>query len=320
LRQYLLGELSEADEGQVEVRLLEDESYFEELEVVENELIDEYVQNTVSADERAKLDSRLLRSKQQQQKLAFATALNAESEERAGAKAKVVPLVRPAKRFDSYLKIAAAVIVAAGLLLSLWLLVGRQSDVERGMIALNEAQGNERLIQSRISELNYAELNNVRAPRSGLQNSLARDRSERLLLDAVNEKQNAASYHALGRLYLAERNFVKAREQLEKALQRDPNDPQLQNDMGATLLELAQTSYGAERERYFTESLQYLDRALQTNPQLPEALFNRALVYQLMLRAPEAKEAWRKYLQTDSTSPWAREAERNLKSLEAQGL
>jgi tetratricopeptide (TPR) repeat protein len=317
LRQYLLGELSEADEGEVEVRLLSDESYFEELEVVENELLDEYVQNTVSTDERAKLNRRLLRNKQQQQKLAFATALNAESDERATAKTKVVPLVRPAKRFDSYLKIAAAVIVAAGLLLSLWVLLGRRSDVDQGMVALNEAQGNERLIQSRISELNYAQLNNVRGPRTGLQNRQARDRSERLLLDAVNEEQNAASYHALGRLYLAERDFVKAREQFEKALQKDANDPQLQSDMGATLLELGQATYGAERERYLSEALRYLDRALQLNPRLPEALFNRALVYQFMLRTPEAIEAWRKYLQIDSTSPWAREAERNLKSQES---
>ena len=301
------------------MRLLSDEAYFEELEVVENELMDEYVQNTVSTDERAKLDRRLLRSKQQQQKLTFATALNAESEERAAAKGKVVPLVRPAKRarFDSYLKIAAAVIVAAGLLLSLWVLLGRRSDVEQGMVALNEAQGNERLIQSRISQLNYAQLHDVRGPRPGLQNRQARDHSERLLLDAVDEEQNAASYHALGRLYLAERNFAKAREQFEKALQKDPNDPQLQSDMGATLLELGQASYGAERERYFTEALRYLDRALELNPQLPEALFNRALVYQFMLRTPEAIEAWRKYLQVDSTSPWAREAERNLKSQEA---
>src|SRR6185369_149439 len=32
----------------------------------------------------------------------------------------------------------------------------------------------------------------------------------------------------------------------------------------------------------------------------------------------QAKEAWRKYLQIDSSSPWAREAERNLQLLEAQ--
>ncbi|HEX5890687.1 MAG TPA: CHAT domain-containing protein [Pyrinomonadaceae bacterium] len=316
-----MGELSEADEVQVEVRLLEDEAYFEELGVVESELMDEYVQNKISADERAKLERRLLNSKQQQQKLAFAKALDEESEARATAKAKVVPIkVRTRDRASPspYLKLAAAVIVAFGLLLSLWWLLGRQSDVERGMVALNQAQGNERLIQSRISELNYAELRTVRGGGAKLQDQQARDHSERLLLDAVNEKQDAASYHALGRLYLAERNFVKAREQFEKALQKDPNDSQLQSDMGAALLELGQASDDGQRLRYFAESLQYLDRALQLNPSSPEALFNRALVYQHMPLLPQAKEAWRSYLQIDSTSPWAREAERNLKLLEDQ--
>jgi tetratricopeptide (TPR) repeat protein len=320
LRQYLLGDLSETDELQVEVRLVSDEAYFEELELVENELMDEYVQNTVSADERAKLEHRLLNSKQQRQKLAFAQALDDESEARATAKAKVVPIAvsKPTVAFNPYLKIAAALIVAVGLMLSLWVLLGRESDVERGMVALNQAQGNERLIQSRISQLNYAEARVLRGGPTGLQDRQARDYSERLFLDAIKQKQDAASYHALGRLYLAERNFVKAREQFEKALQKDPNDPQLQSDMGATLLELGQASDGAERSRYFAEALQYLDRALALNPSLPEALFNRALVYQSIPLVPQAKDAWRKYLQTDSTSPWSREADRNLKTLEAQ--
>ena len=312
---------------QVEQRLVSDDAYFEELELVENELMDEYVQNKVSADERAKLESRLLKSKQQQQKLAFAMALDAESEARATENAtatenaKVVPLVRPAARrtsFDSYLKIAASIIVAVGLGLSLWVFFARESDVDRGMVALNQAQGSERLIQSRISQLNYAEARIVRGGQTGLQDRQARDYSERLLLDAVNQEQDAASYHALGRLYLAERNFVKAREQFEKALQKDPNDAQLQSDMGAALFELGQVSDGAERSRYFTEALQHFDRALALNPSLPEALFNRALLYQTMQQIPQAIEAWRKYLQTDSTSPWSREASRNLKTLEAQ--
>jgi tetratricopeptide (TPR) repeat protein len=320
LRQYLLGDLSETEEAEVEVRLLSDESYFEELELVENELIDEYSWKTSPADERTKLEKRLLRSKQQQQKLAFAMALDAESEERAKANEKVVALVRPATRIwlSPYLKIAAGVIVAVGLSSIVWSLLGRKSDVERGMIALNQAQGNERLIESRVSQLNYAEIQPRRGSQApALQDPQARDYSELLLRNSVNQKQDAASLHALGRLYLAERSFDKAREQFEKALAKDPNDAQLQSDMGATLLELGQIADGDQRMQYFGQALQYLDRALQSNPSLPEALFNRALVYQHM-RLPQAKDAWRKYLEIDSTSPWATEAKRNLKNLEEQ--
>jgi CHAT domain-containing protein/Tfp pilus assembly protein PilF len=310
---------------------LSEESYFDELELIENELIDEYARNTSSPEERKKLEQRLLASKQQRQKLAFAVALDAEAEERAKEtdkaggqeKTNVVPLVAPLPKpkpvwFSPYMKIAAGVIVAVGLSTSLWVLLGRQSDVEKGMIALNRAQGDERLIQSRISGVNYGELRTVRGnetPR--LKDTQARDYSERLFGDSIDQKHDAASYHALGRLYLAERSFDKAREQFAKALAKDQNDPQLQSDMAAALMELGQQADEAQKAQYFAEAGQYLDRALQLNPSLPEALFNRALVYQL-LRLPQAKDAWRKYLEVDSTSPWAKEADRNLKELEAQ--
>ena len=299
---------------------MSDEAYFEEFELVENELIDEYAQERIPAEERKKLEKRLLRSKQQQQKLAFAMAMDAEVEERARgnevANEKVVPLPVPAPRpkpiwSTPYLKIAAGIVIAVGLAIALWLLL-QKSDVEKGMIALNQAQGNERLIQSRVSGLKYAEKRTLRGNEApALQDRQARDYSELLFQQAVRDKQDAAAYHALGRLYLAERSFDKAREQFEKALAKDPNDPQLQSDMGATLLELGQSTGDGQ---YFAQSLQYLDRALQLNPSLPEALFNRALVYQQM-RLPQAKDAWRQYLQVDSTSPWAKEVDRNLKDV-----
>src|SRR3569832_910914 len=118
LRQYLLGELSDAAEEQVEVRLLADDAFFEELELVENELMDQYVRNSLTSDERAKLEKRLLRDAGQQQRLGFARALSLESDQRAADRQKVVPLVRPPvkKPFaNPYLRIAAGLIVAAGL-------------------------------------------------------------------------------------------------------------------------------------------------------------------------------------------------------------
>lgn len=330
MRQYLFGDLSETDEAEVERLLFSDESYFDELELVENELIDEYARDTIAPDERKKLEERLLRSKQQQQKLAFAMALDAEVEERAKETGKVqdpekdnvvpLPVSKPKPAwFSPYMKIAAMMIVALGLPTVVWFYITRQSDVDKGMIALNKAQGDVRLIQSRISRVNYGELRVVRgneAPQ--LQDTQARDYSERLFLESIREKQNAESYHALGRLYLAERSFEKAREQFGKALAKDQNDPQLQSDMAAALLELGQKADEAQRAQYLGEAAQYLDRALQLKPSLPEALFNRALVYQHLRLRTQAKDAWRKYLEIDSTSPWAKEADRNLKELEAE--
>lgn len=304
------------------MRLLADDAYFEELELVENELIDQYVRNSLTSDEREKLEQRLLRSAPQQQKLGFARALLLQSDERAAATPKVVKLVPPSVKrpfANTYLRIAAGLILVVGLGVVVWTLWGRTSDVDRGMAALNQAHNKNRLIQSRISALIYAPL---RAPRGGndqgTMDRQARDYSERLLLDAVNQRKDASSYHALGRLYLAERDFGKAREQFEIGLAKAPNDAQLQSDMGAALLELGAASDENARLQYYAESLQHLNRALDLNPSLAEALFNRALLYQNMKLVPQAKEGWRKYLEVDATSPWAGEAKANLKALEDQ--
>lgn len=298
------------------MRLLADESYFEELELVENQLMDQYVHNSISTADREKLEVRLLSGKHQQQKLAFAKALDVESAAKAATKRKTARWRSTPS--TQYFKIAAALVIAAGLGLILWVVLGRKSDVDRGMIALNQAHSKERLIQSRISKLNYApQPKELRGNEQGSMDRSARDYSERLFLDAVDQSGDAAAYHALGRLYLAQRDFVRARENFEKAVEKNPNDPQLQSDIGATLLELGQSAEEEQRLPYYAEALQHLNRALELNPSLPEALFNRALVFQKM-KLPQAKEGWRKYLEIDATSPWASEANRNLKQLEEQ--
>lgn len=58
------------------------------------------------------------------------------------------------------------------------------------------------------------------------------------------------------------------------------------------------------------------DHALDVDPKLPEALFNRALVLEAMsLRGPAAT-AYRKYLQIDRASSWTREVQSRLEKLE----
>ena len=65
-------------------------------------------------------------------------------------------------------------------------------------------------------------------------------------------------------------------------------------------------------------SLKSLNRALQINENLPETLFNKALVLQKMHVPNQAREAWQKYLEKDSTSEWANEARKNLEELQKQ--
>jgi tetratricopeptide (TPR) repeat protein len=292
--------------------------------MAENELIDEYVHERLSDEERALFVKHRLQTPQQNQKLAFATALNEASRERAVSRAKVVTLAERAPTrtvfSPAFMKIAAVVIVAVGLALALWFWLGsRESDVDRGMLALNRAYKNERLVESRISGVNHSPLPNVRGASSPNIDGRARDEAEFVLRNAANSKGDAASLHALGRVYLAEKKLDLAQQQFEQALKLDPNNPQLHSDLGATYLEMGRAQRSddeAKADESFRKSLQHLDRALQLNNSLLEALFNRALLLQQLKSLPQAEEAWQTYLQKDSTSPWADEAHRNLQKIQ----
>lgn len=75
IRQYLLGSLSEAFQQRIEERLLTEGGFLEELEMCEAELIDDYVNDELDADNRAKFEQHFLCTPDRLQKLKFAMAL-----------------------------------------------------------------------------------------------------------------------------------------------------------------------------------------------------------------------------------------------------
>ena len=326
LRKYLLGRLDDSGEEQVERRLLSDGEFFEEYELIEDELIDQYVQQRLSDEERVLFEKHLLQSPQQQQKLAFARALNETATDHVARTTKVVSIEphRPQRKILSpqVFKIAAGIIVVIGIALAAWILMGRRpSDVDRGMLALNKAYKNERLVESRISEINYSPLNVKRGGQASNIDTLALKEAELRLSDAARTKPTAASYHALGRFYLAGGNFEQAKEQFEQALRLEPQNAELESDLGAAFLELGTAERNNDEQsaaKNFESSLEHINRALQLNSSLLDALFNRGLVLQQLSRLPAAEEAWRNYLQKDSTSPWSEEAKRHLRAIEEQ--
>ena len=75
VRRYLLKQLSAAEQENLELRLLTDETFAEELEFVENELIDEYLAGELSADEKATFEEFFLAHPERQRKLQAGEAM-----------------------------------------------------------------------------------------------------------------------------------------------------------------------------------------------------------------------------------------------------
>jgi anti-sigma factor RsiW len=76
LRQYLLGDLTEEARRRVEQRLLTEPDFLEELLAGEEELIDEYVGDELSGDERLKFERHFLGTPERRRQLSFARALS----------------------------------------------------------------------------------------------------------------------------------------------------------------------------------------------------------------------------------------------------
>lgn len=166
-------------------------------------------------------------------------------------------------------------------------------------------------------------------------------KGEAIFRQAVKEDPgNAQANYYLGRFLLARDQGKKALPYLEKAATINPNDADHQFWLGL--------AYGAdgriteERQRYekalaldpaHLQALIYLghlqlkseeykaalatyEKALEIWPHSPSALYNRALIMNILGRAPEEKLAWLEYLSLYPAGGLARRAADHLNMLE----
>lgn len=310
----MLGRLTEAEEEQVELRLLSDANYSEELDIVADELIDQYVEGDLPASDHQPFKEYFLKSQVRQDKVGFALVLKKRKAELRWSR----------KLYRFYLPATAAAILLIGLGVVAWRVFQNQSEVDKGLIALQSAYREQRPIEARISGFSYAPMLEQRGgePKADY---VQLDRAASRLFDAVSDNPSADTCHALGKYYLAQRQFDKAIDQFEAALKFDPQSARVHCDLGAALFERGKArspdferGKGVEEIEEFAVSLTHLKKALELDSSLLEALFNRALLYEHMGLLGQAESDWRAYLERDPNSKWAEEARQHLTELEKQ--
>ena len=112
------------------------------------------------------------------------------------------------------------VAVAAFVLLAvagIWFVFVYQSPLRRGLIALDSAYKQERPLEARVTGMSYAPYSVKRGSAAETVDARARDLSRSLLLGGSNDS-DPATLHAVGRLYLMQKEFDKAIAQFEEAL------------------------------------------------------------------------------------------------------
>lgn len=313
IRSYLLNQLSSSKQQAVELQLLSDETFADELEIVEDELIDEYLKHELSRKERANFEKYFLAHEARRRKLQASEALNRHLDKISPKPTpNIFEIIRSFFLSPSF-AVAASTVGVAVVGIVAWNALFTQSNLQKGLVALNEAYRQERPVEARISDLTYAPYTVTRGEPTTV-NTLERSRAESLLSEAFSDNPNAETHQALGRMYLLQRQPDKAIEHLEQAKSADPGNATIYADLGAAYLEKGKL--GAPE--FFRPSLENLQRALELNPNLHEALFNRALVHQYQDLNDQAEADWRAYLERDSSSQWATEARDNLRLLEEQ--
>ncbi len=293
----------------MELRLLTEPEFAEEFDIAVEDLTDAYVAGEIQGEDRKRAETYFFKSAERQKKLKYAQALKAhESQTPARIKWWASPQWR----------IAASVILMVGVAFVLWRAFSRPDDVDKGLLALQEAYSSERPFEARISGLKYAPTPTSLRGEVKVDES-QRKRAESLLEIALQDRRNAKSLHARGQAYLAARQFDNAIKEFEEALKLS-NDAKIHSDLGAALLEKGKVAKAEESEgkaaEYFARAVTHLTRALELDSSLLEALFNRALTYKYLGPPAKAEQEWRLYLEKDPNSQWSNEAREQLKEVE----
>lgn len=338
IRRYLLNQLTGEEQQQIEQRLLTDDELLDQVQAAEDELVDQHLSDALTKEEIEMFQKHFLVTPERRQKLRFAKSLrkyvsthsNEQPQETLSQPQRISEQPRTSgwSKFFSASPLRAgafaALILVAGV--GVWRIFFYQSDVDKGLLALNSAYREQRPVEARITRLDYAPFVTTRGEPERV-NSPEQQRAFRILQEAVHDRPGAASYHALGKAYLANREFDQAVTWFEKGLEVDQNNAQIFADLGAALLEKGKLEMRVENPNdtpsgsgksleNFARSLENLDKAVQRNDDLLEAHFNKAIVYEYMPLPRQAADAWKSYLLKDPNSQWAQEARRRLERLE----
>lgn len=324
LRRYLLGQLSDDAREEVERDLMSGgDELFQELLIAEDEIIDEYLSGKLDSAERQRFQGHFLATPERHEKLKFGHALSrylsSHAEDTPERQPVAFEWTRPL--FSSPWRVAVAAVILVAIGLGVWRVFFHQSEVDKGLLALNAAYREQRPLESRISSLDYAPYLATRGKGPDKVDQDELSRASLLLHEALKTNRTPQVLHALGQVYLAKKEYDRAIEYFEEALKGGSGNAQLYSDLAAALIEKGANA-GSDRGQgalEFARAREHLTKALSLNPRLLEALFNRAVCSEYQLMRRQAKEDWKEYLKADSNSRWAIEARERLRKLEEQG-
>ena len=200
--------------------------------------------------------------------------------------------------------VGAIVLVALIGGIAAYFFILRGSDVERGTRALVEAFSKRRIIEPRLSGgFKAAPYNRDGSDRTGIDESQL-NKARDLVTEAA-ATGDAPALLAYGRLSLLDGKGPAALSRIREAVKRLPDSADAYNDLGVCLME----------QEKIEAALAEFESALKCSPQMPEALFNRALCYEKLLLRDEAREGLIQLSNIERDKGWLREINERVATL-----
>ena len=319
---YLLGTLKDNEiRERIERQIMSDEEFATKIDVVEQELIEQYLDGELSADQARSFEKGFLSTPEGRRHLRLTENLRTYS---AGA-GNVLPQAKRSM-FDwratpsiQWLRFAVLAVIVAAATFGIWRFASSESATDKALADMRRAYSGQRPSEARLSAFpDHAPYSETRGRGGTVTDPAARDRARGYLSDATRGTPEAGSNHALAILYLAEGDIERAEQEFNIALKAQPDSARLHSDLGAMYLEKARPELFEWNPKGLDSldlSLKHIDRAIELAPQMPEPRFNKALVLEAMKLPDQAKGAWEEYLEIDPGSKWADEARRHLQNL-----
>lgn len=220
-------------------------------------------------------------------------------------------IVRPNARLGARRRWLPAVAAAAMIAFVVFVSVGRDRSFRRDPITLliDAAPRDRRTMEPRVSGFPWAPYADaMRGAESRSPGELRLVGEAGAVLERTENDSSIVGRHAAALACLFSAQPREASAKL-RSIALTSRDPKIWADLAAAL-HMSATTEGNSRR--FNEALAASDAALAIDPQLPEALFNRALILESLHLDDRARAAWERYLAVDPSSPWAKEARYHL--------
>jgi CHAT domain-containing protein/tetratricopeptide (TPR) repeat protein len=176
---------------------------------------------------------------------------------------------------------------------------------------LAQAYTDHRTLEVRIPRAKYAPLRVERSSGgSNFDKSPSLLRAEALISDNLTKNPNDPTWLQFrARADLLDGNYDSAIKALQRALDTQPDSPQLLADLGSAYYLRAEST---DRPIDYGNAIEAFGKALVKSPDDPIALYNRALACERMFLYSQAVDDWEHYLRLDPQGGWADEARRKL--------